>query len=117
MTQPPVVDILFRAILTGDQAALGDLETHRAAECTDLRALISTDQAGAVALDLELGATSSIYVTPLSAVVNVVVASLQATCFSSPGCMRSGLSQTSSFNSQLRVDRDQRRGLRCLASA
>jgi len=53
----------------------------------------------------------------VSAVVNVVVASLQANCFSSSGCMRSGLSQTSSFNSQLRVDRDQRRGLRCLASA
>jgi hypothetical protein len=52
-----------------------------------------------------------------AAVVNVVVASLQANCFSSSGCMRSGLSQTSSFNSQLRVDRDQRCGLRCLASA
>ena len=65
MTQPPVVDILFRAILTGDRAALGDLDTHRAAECTDLRALISTDQAGAVTLDLGLGADSSIYVTPL----------------------------------------------------
>ena len=52
-----------------------------------------------------------------AAVVNVLVASLHANCFSSSGCMRSGLSQTSSFNSQLRVDRDQRRGLRCLASA
>jgi hypothetical protein len=53
----------------------------------------------------------------LPAVVNVVVASLQANCFSSSGWMRSGLSQTSSFNFQLRVDRDQRRGLRCLAAA
>src|SRR6202022_1183241 len=35
------------------------------------------------------------------AVVNVVVTSLHANCFSSAGCMRSGLSQTSSFNSQL----------------
>ena len=43
--------------------------------------------------------------------------SLQANCFSSSGCVRSGLSQTSSFNFQLRVDRDQRCGLRCLASA
>src|ERR1700676_4617089 len=51
------------------------------------------------------------------AVVNVLVASLHANCFSSAGCMHSGLSQTSSFNFQLRVDRDQRRGLRCLASA
>jgi hypothetical protein len=54
---------------------------------------------------------------PGTAVVNVLVASLHADCFSSSGCMRSGLSQTSSFNFQLRVDRDQRRGLRCLASA
>ncbi|MGF6638375.1 hypothetical protein OKW39_005591 [Paraburkholderia sp. MM6662-R1] len=52
-----------------------------------------------------------------TAVVNVLVASPHAHCFSSSGCMRSGLSQTSSFNFQLRVDRDQRRGLRCLASA
>ncbi|MBB6249163.1 hypothetical protein [Rhodanobacter sp. A1T4] len=65
MTQPPVVDILFRAILSGDQAALRDLETYRAAECVGLRSVISTDHAGAVALDLGLGATSSIYVTPL----------------------------------------------------
>jgi hypothetical protein len=42
---------------------------------------------------------------------------LMRAAFSSSGCMRSGLSQTSSFNFQLRVDRDQRRGLRCLASA
>ncbi|WP_228984012.1 hypothetical protein, partial [Paraburkholderia gardini] len=30
----------------------------------------------------------------VSAVVNVLVASLHANCFSSAGCMRSGLSQT-----------------------
>ena len=53
----------------------------------------------------------------LSVFVNIVVVSLHAHCFSSSGCMRSGLSQTSSFNFQLRVDLDQRRGLRCLASA
>jgi hypothetical protein len=51
-----------------------------------------------------------------AAVVNVPVASLHADCFSSSGCMRRGLSQTSSFNPQLRVDRDRRFGLRCLAS-
>ena len=61
--------------------------------------------------------TQNVPMTSGSAVVNVLVASLHANCFSSSGCMRSGLSQTSSFNSQLRVDRDQRRGLRCLASA
>ncbi|MGF6482858.1 hypothetical protein QFZ91_005085 [Paraburkholderia sp. JPY419] len=47
--------------------------------------------------------------------VNVVVMSLHAHCFNSTGGIRSGLSQTSSFNSQLRVERDQRCGLRALA--
>lgn len=65
LPQPPVIDILFRALLTGDQAALADLSTHRAAECADLRALVSTEQAGAVELDLGLGATSNIHVTPI----------------------------------------------------
>ena len=49
--------------------------------------------------------------------VNVVVMSLHAHCFNSSGGMRSGLSQTSSFNSQLRVEPDQRCGLRALACA
>lgn len=34
-------------------------------ECVDLRALVSTDHPGAVALDLGLGLTSSVYVTPI----------------------------------------------------
>jgi hypothetical protein len=91
---------------------------------------IATASAVLVALTLPL---SPSYAQPLSnvstdatiahktttgtAVVNVLVASLHANCFSSAGCVRSGLSQTSSFNFQLRVDRDQRRGLRCLAAA
>jgi len=49
--------------------------------------------------------------------VNVVVMSLHAHCFNSTGGIRSGLSQTSSFNSQLRVERDQRCGLRAFACA
>ncbi|EDT37907.1 hypothetical protein BamMEX5DRAFT_6321 [Burkholderia ambifaria MEX-5] len=53
----------------------------------------------------------------LSVFVNVVVMSLHAHCFNSTGGIRSGLSQTSSFNSQLRVERDQRCGLRAFACA
>ena len=63
LTQPPIIDIMFRALLTGDQSALDDLATHRAAECVDLRALICTEQAGAVELDLGLGATSSMSIS------------------------------------------------------
>jgi hypothetical protein len=51
----------------------------------------------------------------MPAIVNLVVALLHAYCFSSVAGIRSGLSHTSSFNSQLRVDRDQRCGLRALA--
>ncbi len=53
----------------------------------------------------------------MSVFVNVVVMSLHAHCFNSAGSMRSGLSQTSSFNSQLRADPDQRWGFRALAWA
>jgi transposase-like protein len=49
--------------------------------------------------------------------VNVVVASHYAHCFNSGRGVRSGLSQTSSFNSQLRVEPDQRCGLPALACA
>lgn len=52
---------------------------------------------------------------PITVFVNVVVVSLYAHCFNSARDARSGLSQTSSFNSQLRVERDQRCGLRALA--
>ena len=49
------------------------------------------------------------FAKPFSPVfVNVVVASLHAHCFNSVRGVRSGLSQTSSFNSQLRVERDHR---------
>jgi hypothetical protein len=65
MHQPPVLDALFQALLTNDQAALSDIEANRAEECVDLRALISTDHQGAVVLDLGLGLTSNIYVTPI----------------------------------------------------
>ncbi|CKH62907.1 hypothetical protein [Achromobacter xylosoxidans] len=65
MTTPPVLDALFQALITGDQDALRDIEIHRAHECVNLRALISTEHAGAVALDLGLGLASSVYVTPI----------------------------------------------------
>ena len=65
MHRPPVLDALFQALLTNNQAALSDIEANRAEECVDLRALISTDHQGAVALDLGLGLTSGVYVTPI----------------------------------------------------
>jgi transposase-like protein len=51
------------------------------------------------------------------AIVNVVVASLQAASSNNAGSARSGLSQTSFFNCQLRVAPDQRSGQRCLAAS
>ena len=63
------------------------------------------------------GRGSAVTLTPVAVFVNIVVASLHAHCFSSARGVRSGLSQTSSFNSQSRVVRDQRCGLRILAFA
>ncbi|KAI3605935.1 Aromatic hydrocarbon utilization transcriptional regulator CatR (LysR family) (plasmid) [Cupriavidus necator H850] len=54
---------------------------------------------------------------PLSAFVNVLVASPHATCFSSAGSIRSGLSQTLSAKLQFRIDPDQRSGVLAFASA
>lgn len=65
MIQLPVLDALFQALLTNDQAALDDIQANRAMECADLRALFSTDHPGAVCLDMELGLASSEYVTPI----------------------------------------------------
>ena len=65
MNQPPVLDALFQALLTNDQSALCDIEANRGMECADLRALVSTDHPGAVALDLGLGLTSSVCVSPI----------------------------------------------------
>jgi len=65
MIQPPVIDVLYQALLTNDQAALQDIETNRAVECVDLRVLRSADHPDAVCLDLGLGLVSSVYVTPI----------------------------------------------------
>lgn len=63
------------------------------------------------------GGSLSVFRARQAVFVNVVVASLHAHCFNSARGTRSGLSQTSSFNSQLRVEQDQRRGLLALARA
>ena len=65
MNKPPVLDALFQALITNDQTAFNDIQEDRAAECLELRALVSTDNPGAVVLDLGLGLASSIYVTPI----------------------------------------------------
>jgi hypothetical protein len=65
----------------------------------------------------DMGATTTYWNVPGAVFVNVVVASLHAHFFNSARGARSGLSQTSWSNSQLRVERDQRSGLLALARA
>jgi hypothetical protein len=64
MHQPPVIDLLFKAIVTGNLEAIDEVQTNRAHECADIRALICMDRPGAIPLNLGLGLESSIYVTP-----------------------------------------------------
>jgi hypothetical protein len=64
MMPPPVLDALFQVLVTNDQVTLDEIQTNRAMECLDFRALGSTDHPDAVALDLGLGLTSRVYVTP-----------------------------------------------------
>ncbi|WP_029921964.1 hypothetical protein [Nevskia soli] len=65
MKQSPIADVVFRALLTNDYDTLREVQAHRAAECADLRAIVSTDHKDAIALDLGLGVLDSIYVTPI----------------------------------------------------
>lgn len=59
----PIADALFSALLTNDHARLGAITSERAAECLGIRAIFSTQAAGAIDLDLDLGVSSSEYVT------------------------------------------------------
>ena len=59
----PVIDEIFNALLAGDGASFDSLATDRAVECSEIRALICTDDSSAVALDLNLQLKSTIYVT------------------------------------------------------
>jgi hypothetical protein len=65
MSQQPVIDVLLQALITNDQVALNNLKSNRAEECTDLRAIISTDHPDAVELDLGLGVSSNEFITPI----------------------------------------------------
>lgn len=65
MDDRPVVDALFQAMLNGDDAELARIEELRHAECEDIRALICTDDPGAIDLDLGLGLGSCEFVTPI----------------------------------------------------
>jgi hypothetical protein len=53
MTDIPIIDALFSALINSDKDALDEIESQRAAECAFLRAVICTDAPGAI--DLELG--------------------------------------------------------------
>src|SRR3954466_4535796 len=64
VTAISIIDAIFLALVAGDRAALGHIQRERADECVDVRAVLSTPDPGGVALDLELGTTSNIYVTP-----------------------------------------------------
>lgn len=52
MPDIPIADALFAALLSHDKDALDDIESHRAAECARLRAVICTDDPGGIDLDL-----------------------------------------------------------------
>lgn len=67
MPDTPIADALFAALLNDDNAALDAIESHRAAECARLRAIICTDTQDAIDLDLGLSVSSSKYVTPFFA--------------------------------------------------
>ena len=64
MSDTPIVDALFVALLSHDDDALNGIESRRAAECAHLRAVICTDDPGGIDLDLGLCLSSSELVTP-----------------------------------------------------
>src|SRR5438270_619751 len=61
----PVIDAMFQAIVSGDPAQWAEIQESRAAEVVDVRALVSTPEAGGVDLGLGLGVDSNEYVTPI----------------------------------------------------
>lgn len=63
MHDTPIADALFSTLLTNDHARLDAISSERAAECMAIRAVFSTQDAGAIDLDLGLGVSSSEYVT------------------------------------------------------
>lgn len=65
MQSIPIIDALFQAILNADDAELTRIQQSRSGECVNLRALICTDQPGAVNLGLGLGLTSCEFVSPI----------------------------------------------------
>lgn len=63
MPDIPIADALFSALLNQDKVALDAIESHRAAECARLRAVICTTSLDAVDLDLGLSVSPNEYVT------------------------------------------------------
>lgn len=65
MTNRPVIDLLFEAILNNDFGRFDEIAEVRAEECFGIRALVSTSNPSAIDLDMGLGLASCDYVTPI----------------------------------------------------
>lgn len=64
MLKPPAIDLLFRALITGDTETFKVIQTERAAECAHVRSVVSTEDEGGVDLGLGLHLSSTSYVVP-----------------------------------------------------
>lgn len=60
----PIADALFAALLRHDDKEIDAIKFHRAEECVYVRAVMCTDDPGAIDLDLGLNLSSSEFVTP-----------------------------------------------------
>lgn len=60
----PVLDSLFSALLTNDKSSLAEIGQKRAAECSGIRAILSTENHGGIDLDSSLGLQGNGNVTP-----------------------------------------------------
>lgn len=65
MNDRPVIDLLLEAFLSGDAQRFDSIAETRAAECADVRVLLSTAAEGGVDLDLGLGLVPCEFVTPI----------------------------------------------------
>lgn len=65
MQRTPVLDKLFNAIMRNDAALWAEIDEKHAADMINVRALICSNDPGAIDLDLGLGTSSNEYVVPI----------------------------------------------------
>lgn len=65
MNQYSAIDLLYSAVVFNNPSAWAEMETSRAAEFADVRALVCSENAGAVDLEMGLGIASNEYVIPI----------------------------------------------------